>query len=123
MAEHTLNTESVENIRRQYNEQRYTANPQHQTIHRRNWKENNYAFLAKTDTAGVGGRTHDAAAATDTLGTGTARLYWVDQTGLLLDSGTDIDCYNMATSAVAADTFVQLKLVAGVYMVDVEDCG
>ena len=123
MAEHTLNTEAVTNVRRQYNEQRYTATPQHRTIHRRNWKENNYAFLAKTDTAGVGGRTYDAAAATDTLGTGPVRLYWVDPNGLLLDSGTDILAYNMATSAVTADTFVQLKLVSGVYMVDVEDCG
>lgn len=123
MADHTLSTESVENIRRQYHEQRHRPATQHQTIHRRSWTENNYAFVAKTDAAGVGGRTYDATAATDTLGTGTARLYWVDQNGLLLDSGTDIDCYNMATSSVAADTFIQLKLVSGVYMVDVEDCG
>lgn len=118
----TLSGRSVSEIKRQHRQQRHTAHPDYERNttprHHDNWQ----AHLARTNAGGLSAITYDAATQTYTLGSGTVRPYFVDPNAKLIQGGFDLTAYNMTSSEVAGDTFVQLKLVAGVWMVDVEDC-
>ena len=73
---------------------------------------------AKTKSGGI------AARSTLTMGSATCDLYDSSSAGVLSDSGTDVTVYNMATSAIAADTHIMIQQNnAGLWVVVVEDCG
>ena len=82
-------------------------------------------YIAKT-----GGSTI-AALAGSTPGAGTVTLYQINSSGGLETVNDDqgvaltVTAYNLASSTVAAPTWIQLKqeMVSGFYLIDFEDCG
>lgn len=59
-----------------------------------------------------------------TMGSATCDLFSCNSSGVLVDSGTNITVYNMASGAVAGDVqIVAAKNDAGLYVCIVEDCG
>ncbi len=60
-----------------------------------------------------------------TPGTGTVSLYYRDvDTGVLTDSGNDVEAYNISQTAVGSGSYVTiLQDNYGSYWVIVEDCG
>jgi hypothetical protein len=65
-----------------------------------------------------------AARSSLTMGSATCDLYDSSSSGVLSDSGTDVTVYNMATSAIAANTHIMIQQNnAGLWVVVVEDCG
>jgi hypothetical protein len=75
-------------------------------------------YVCKTDTA------IDAMAG-DVAGFGTVTVYELDDLGTLTATTKDITAYNIASSEVAADTYIQVKeeLATHRYVIDFEDCG
>jgi hypothetical protein len=65
-----------------------------------------------------------AARSSLTMGSAACDLYDSSSAGVLSDSGTDVTVYNMATSAIAANTHIMIQQNnAGLWVVVVEDCG
>ena len=82
-------------------------------------------YIGKTDGSGV------SAMSVDTPGTGEVTLYRKNADGdleTILDGAGNaltVDVLNLAQTAVAASTYVQVKQegLSGEYLVDFEDCG
>ena len=75
-------------------------------------------YIAKTKAGGI-----DAVTGS-TPGSATVDLYYINDSGALTDTGQDITAYNIASNAVDATTFIQVKqeIYSGKYIVDFEDC-
>lgn len=73
------------------------------------------AFIAKTGSA-------IAAMASSTPGSGTVTLYYIDSDGDLVSAGTSVTAFNIANGEVAGDTFIQVKLCSGKWIIDFESC-
>lgn len=73
---------------------------------------------AKTPVGGI------PAISTLTMGSASCDIYECSSAGVLSDSGTNETIYNMASSAVAAETqIIAARNSAGLLVVIVEDCG
>lgn len=57
------------------------------------------------------------------VGTGTAVLYYVDDTGNLQSDGTEIDYINLATAAVGSAKYIGVIPIGNRWKVIWEECG
>lgn len=75
-------------------------------------------YIAYTSTAGITARS------SNTAGTGTVTLYKCSTAGALTSTTNTETAYNTCSSAVAANTYIQVKRegLTGRLLVDVEDC-
>lgn len=75
-------------------------------------------YIGVTDSSGI------AARSGATPGSGTVTLKGIDASGALVSTSRTVTAYNIASAAVAANTYVQLKRewVTGKFIVDFEDC-
>ena len=82
-------------------------------------------YIAKSPAGGI------PAISSDTPGTASVTLYKINSDGDLVTAddqygdSVDVTAYNLASSAVAGDTYIQLKqeVASGKLLVDFEDCG
>ena len=75
-------------------------------------------MFAKTNTGGIDARTLAVCGkATDVI-----RCY-IGTDGTITESSVRLTVYNPFSSAVAGDTYITIKRVAGHWIVDAEDCG
>lgn len=75
--------------------------------------------IAQTGAGGI------AALSGTTPGSGVVTLYRINSDGDLESLGVSVTAYNLASSAVAANTWVQVKqeTASGRLLIDFEDCG
>lgn len=80
-------------------------------------------FLAKTGEEPIAAMTEDTG--TYTPGSGQVELYKINADGELQRTRRMVTAYNIASSEVASDTFIQLKRerISGRLIIDFEDCG
>jgi hypothetical protein len=62
-----------------------------------------------------------AARSGTTMGSGTVTLYDADESGALTSAGT-ATAFNLADTAVAANAWLQVKRIDGLYVIDFEEC-
>lgn len=74
------------------------------------------AYVAKTGGSPI------AALTSTTPGSGTVTLYAINDSGVLESLSETVTAYNIASGEVAADTWIQIKLCAGKWVIDFESC-
>lgn len=76
-----------------------------------------HARIAKAPVGGVPGRV------TTTCGAANVRLYRMNEDGALVDTGQDVEAFNLSTTSVAADAWIMLeRLETGRLVVSWEEC-
>lgn len=71
--------------------------------------------IAKTTTS-IGARSGD------TCGNGTANLYLLKEDGSLTNMGYSIKVYNMVGTSVGSGRYIQVKIIDGLWVVDLDAC-